>query len=336
MPRKRPPTADDIHDRRYRRLPNDPGAESRDLSQEEAVIFDNARNAADAIKKTFENWIVIGRAVVAARARADRLGGGKTFRRILKQQGLDAVVPPATASRLLLICGPRLSEVQAWHNRLKPHQQFAWAGPRSVINNARDASGQLIFPKKKKDGGQSQPPAPTKKKKRNVEVAIDALVDILQDEDADNRRAILERVLSPFGLRLAGETARKRKPTRIADPAAQIVKGLDTVWDKMAAKIESAEQSAEARKREAAEAERQARGAKLVWKIIGGRPTARTSEGYCYQIEPTEDGKKYSVSFSETRGGIEFGGFSVGADPYATVALAKAAAQASYDKRRPF
>jgi len=32
-------------------------------------------------------------------ARADRIGGGKTFRRILEQQGLGAL-PPATATRL--------------------------------------------------------------------------------------------------------------------------------------------------------------------------------------------------------------------------------------------
>jgi hypothetical protein len=38
-------------------------------------------------------WTVIGKAVVATRARADRIGGGKIFR-ILEQQGLSMVVPP--------------------------------------------------------------------------------------------------------------------------------------------------------------------------------------------------------------------------------------------------
>jgi hypothetical protein len=74
MAKKRKPTVDDAYDRRLR---NDPGPESRDLTMEEATLFENARQAIDLLKKTFETWVVIGKAVAAARARADRIGGGR-------------------------------------------------------------------------------------------------------------------------------------------------------------------------------------------------------------------------------------------------------------------
>src|SRR5262245_6450673 len=94
MSRKRKPTADELYDQRYR---NDP--ESRNLTEEENTLFANARAALVTLRKTFETWIVVAKAVAAARVRADRIGGGKTFRRILEQQGLGALAP-ATATRL--------------------------------------------------------------------------------------------------------------------------------------------------------------------------------------------------------------------------------------------
>jgi hypothetical protein len=127
MAKKRKPTVDELYDRR-----NDPGPESRDLSMEEVAIFENARNAVGLLKKTFETWTVIGKAVVAARTRADRVGGGKTFRRILDQQGLGMVVPPATATRLEAIMAS-LVAVEEWRAGLTDKQRFNWASPSAVF-----------------------------------------------------------------------------------------------------------------------------------------------------------------------------------------------------------
>jgi hypothetical protein len=80
--------------------------ESEALTFQDTVIFENARGAANSLKKTFETWVVIGKAVVRARDIANERGGGKTFMRLLDQQalgwinnGLKPVAHHRTAAR---------------------------------------------------------------------------------------------------------------------------------------------------------------------------------------------------------------------------------------------
>src|SRR5205085_3532679 len=61
--------------------------ESQWLNTDGRQLFDCARAALDALKKTFETWTVIGRAAVRAREIADERGGRYTFQRLLDQQG---------------------------------------------------------------------------------------------------------------------------------------------------------------------------------------------------------------------------------------------------------
>jgi hypothetical protein len=108
--------------------------ESLNLDVEETALFDAARAAVVTLKKTFETWVVIGRAVVAARKRANRIGGGKTFRRILEQQGLGVVAPPATATRLERIMA-KLPEIETWRAGLTENEAFQWASPSAVFKH---------------------------------------------------------------------------------------------------------------------------------------------------------------------------------------------------------
>lgn len=132
--------------------------------------------------------MVIGKAVAAARARADRIGGGKTFRRILEQQRLARVVPPATATRLLAII-ENLPAVVAWQATLTEHQQIAWASPSAVFKHCP------IFAKAK-SGARPVRTLP----RIGLEVALDAVLDHLHEMDADNRLSVIERVLSLFNF----------------------------------------------------------------------------------------------------------------------------------------
>jgi hypothetical protein len=173
MAKKRKPLVEDAYDRRYR---NDP--ESRDLTTEEATLFEAARQAIGLLKKTFETWMVIGKAIQAARARADRIGGGKTFRRILEQQGLAKVVPAATATRLLQIM-EHLPEVSSWHAGLTDQQQVAWASPSAVFKHC---------PVFKQPGASKPRPQPAIAKPENVakvmeqqEVRIEELQEELEN-----------------------------------------------------------------------------------------------------------------------------------------------------------
>jgi hypothetical protein len=74
--------------------------ESEALSLEEATAFENACQAAATLKRTLENWLVIGKSVMIARKIADRRPGRKTFMRVIEQQGLAKIVDKSTASRL--------------------------------------------------------------------------------------------------------------------------------------------------------------------------------------------------------------------------------------------
>jgi hypothetical protein len=105
--------------------------ESEALTLEDVEIFENARQSVVILKKTFETWTVIGKAVMQARNLADRRGGRKTFMRIVEQQGLGKVVDKATASRLLRIM-EHLPQIAAWRATLTERQQIDWASPSSV------------------------------------------------------------------------------------------------------------------------------------------------------------------------------------------------------------
>jgi hypothetical protein len=199
MSRKRKPTVDSAYDRRFR---NDPGPESRDLSMDEVTIFEAARNAVTLLKKTFETWTVIGKAVVAARTRADRVGGGKTFRRILEQQGLAMVVPPATATRLEAIMA-HLADVEAWRAGLTDNQRFRWAAPSAVFKHC---------PMFAKDRTKLRPAMkPRRPSKMNLEAAIDTIVDGAAELAMDERMAILTRIANGLGIATEPKKIRRRK-----------------------------------------------------------------------------------------------------------------------------
>jgi hypothetical protein len=123
--------------------------ESRDLTPEEESLFEAARDAVSFFKKTFPMWVVIGHAVAAARKRADQIGGGKTFRVILEQQGLSQVVPPSTATRLIYII-EHLPAVQAWHAGLTDDLQLAWASPSSIYQRCPVFDAEKLREKEKK------------------------------------------------------------------------------------------------------------------------------------------------------------------------------------------
>jgi hypothetical protein len=131
------------------------------------------------------------RAVVTARARADRVGGGKTFRRILQQQGLGMVVPPATATRLEAIMA-NLSAVEDWRAGLTENQRYRWASPSAVFKHCPAFAG---------DRANMRPNMkPRRPSRGNIETAIDTIVEGCAEMAMDERMAILTRIASALGI----------------------------------------------------------------------------------------------------------------------------------------
>jgi hypothetical protein len=109
--------------------------ESEALTLADVEIFENARQAVMTLKKTFDTWVVIGRAVVQARKICDERGqrNTKAFMRLVEQQGLGTLVDKSTATRLEKIIA-NLPAVTAWRATLSGDKQYKWASPSSVCS----------------------------------------------------------------------------------------------------------------------------------------------------------------------------------------------------------
>jgi hypothetical protein len=129
--------------------PSHNAPESANLSADELPIVEAGRTAMQSLRKTFELWTTVGRAMETLRSRADRLGGRQTFQRLLDQQGFGDL-DKATVARLLRIM-ERLLDVVAWHETLTAKQKREWASPSAVFKHCP------VFAKPK----QSREPKPT-------------------------------------------------------------------------------------------------------------------------------------------------------------------------------
>lgn len=102
------------------------------LSADEHKIVEAGREALRSLgRRTFDHWMVIGRGIKVLRAKADRLGGTKTFRRLLAQHGYDSL-DNSVISKLLKIMDHR-RDLEAWRATLSERQQGEWSAPSTLF-----------------------------------------------------------------------------------------------------------------------------------------------------------------------------------------------------------
>jgi hypothetical protein len=118
--------------KRPRRVKNRsmPEPEPSNLTPDEHAYIEAGRAALALPHKTFEVWLVVGKAIQLLRVKADRIGTGKAFARLLGQHGFGKL-DRATCTRLLWIM-ENIGEVTAWHAGLPPKKQMEWAAPSTV------------------------------------------------------------------------------------------------------------------------------------------------------------------------------------------------------------
>src|SRR5215204_3182917 len=80
-------------------------AELDTLSANERKIVAGGLEALRSLARTFDVWMVVGEGIKVLRAKADRLGGTKAFRRLLVQNGYDSL-DNSVISKLVKIIGP--------------------------------------------------------------------------------------------------------------------------------------------------------------------------------------------------------------------------------------
>jgi hypothetical protein len=110
------------------------------LSPEETVCVEQARAALATMRRTFEFWMVIARALKVLEDKTHRMGG-RTFERLCEREGLGGrradggdVLSRSRVWRLNRILA-RLPEVEAWRASLTDRQRFKWASPESVVRH---------------------------------------------------------------------------------------------------------------------------------------------------------------------------------------------------------
>ena len=152
------------HDERYHNQP-----ESGALSSHEQATLEAGRAAWASLRKTFEQWTAIGKAIKVLRDKADRDGRRQTFKILMRQQGFSMegrpedgrVLQKARVTRLLHIM-EHLAEVQTWHAGLSPFQQVEWSSPDAVYRHCP------VFAKSEaEDEGEKPPSAFAKVKEEN-------------------------------------------------------------------------------------------------------------------------------------------------------------------------
>jgi hypothetical protein len=163
-------TVDDLYGQRFHNAP-----ESEAVTLNDTAIFEAARQAGGLLKKTFETWIVMGRGVVRAREIADRRGGGKTFMRLIEQQGLSRFIDKTTASHLERIM-EHVAEVTAWHETLTDKQKTKWAAPTTILTHCP------IFKKPKVERTE---PTPAERDRMALAAALEENERLKQREDGD-------------------------------------------------------------------------------------------------------------------------------------------------------
>jgi len=209
---------------------NDP--ESAWLTPDDRIVFENARRALHDLKHTFERWIVIGHAVVRARAIAATHGGRFTFPRLLMQQGLTELVgDKGSMSRLQKIMA-HLPEVEAWRFTLTERQRIDWAAPNTVFKRCP------LFKKPggKPDDGSAPTVSPMSRLKQQNEESAHKIADLeerLAAADAgsqfnlklDSARNIAKVIISTItqskALEIAREITKLANVGRVADKRDQ-------------------------------------------------------------------------------------------------------------------
>jgi hypothetical protein len=115
----------------------DGGHENTDLNptDDERRILDAARAAAVALKRTFDNWVTMGRGLQLLRKKADLLGTRNAFNDLRDQHGLgDRFFNKTLVSKLLRVMD-ELEAVEKWRATLTEKQRFEWASPDAIIRH---------------------------------------------------------------------------------------------------------------------------------------------------------------------------------------------------------
>jgi hypothetical protein len=114
-----------------------PNVDQIAFTDAELLVFSRARAAGDRLRRSWDQWVLVGRAVLLARSRAAAIGGHVRGQRalaktILAEHGLAWA---ANNVRLIAVMG-NLDGAEAYRAGLSDVERARYSSPQSVFNRA--------------------------------------------------------------------------------------------------------------------------------------------------------------------------------------------------------
>jgi hypothetical protein len=120
------------------------------LSPEERALVDAGVDALDTLtKRTFEDWLAIGRALQMLKQKPG--GDDRTRWPVMREEAGFGAIERAVVSRLLQIMDHE-DEVVEWRATLPTNKKIAWCGPAAIMRNCPAFNKPAASKKPKKDG----------------------------------------------------------------------------------------------------------------------------------------------------------------------------------------
>lgn len=105
------------------------------LTPEEELTVEAGRQALAVFRKTFDFWMSVACALHVLKAKAEGLGGRKTFDTLRTREGLGPeVIHKSRVSRLLTILS-RIDEVESWRAGLTDAERIEWASSEAIYKH---------------------------------------------------------------------------------------------------------------------------------------------------------------------------------------------------------
>jgi hypothetical protein len=106
-----------------------------ETTQDERRILDAAHLASDTLRRTFDNWVTMGRGLQLLRKKADLLGTRNAFNDLRDQHGLGNRFFNKTQVSKLLRAMENLEAVEKWRATLTEKDRIRWASPDAIIRH---------------------------------------------------------------------------------------------------------------------------------------------------------------------------------------------------------
>jgi hypothetical protein len=185
---------------------NQPELDELSDQQRAAVLAgaDALKVLADFRRRTFDEWMNVARGLAILRMLADQRTARTAFKNLRREHGYGSL-NEATCTRLILMANHETA-VRAWRDTLTERQRESWNSPTSICQRCSAVRAAM-----------AKAPARAPRKtntQRALESALDTLQDCLQEMDADGRAAVIERILSPLGLKATSKASGKRRAQR--------------------------------------------------------------------------------------------------------------------------